>query len=175
MSVSRFIRRFLVPRWGTALYYFLKFRCRVSLRAEVDLSPLLTIGRRSEIGSFTKVKATYGPLRIGRDCSIGSGCFISSGTGGLEIGDDCLISPRVTILANNYNYRRMDVPIWRQGCSSKGVRIGDNVWIGSGACILDGSRIGAGVIVTPNSVVSGNVPDAAIVQGNPAKVIFTRR
>ncbi|MCU0235751.1 MAG: acyltransferase [Acidobacteria bacterium] len=175
MSLSHFIRRFLVPRWGISLYYFLKFRCKVSGRAEVDLSPLLTIGRGSEIGSFTKIKATYGPLRIGRDCSIGSGCFISSGAGGLEIGDDCLISPRVTILANNYNYRRMDVPIWRQGCSSKGVRIGGNVWIGSGACVLDGSRIGSGVIVTPNSVVSGNIPDAAIVQGNPAKIIFTRR
>jgi acetyltransferase-like isoleucine patch superfamily enzyme len=175
VSVIRFIRRFLVPRCGISLYYFIKFRCRVSTRAEVDLSPLLRVGRRSEIGSFTKIKASYGPLRIGRNCSIGSGCFISSGTGGLEIGDDCLISPRVTILANNYNYRRMDIPIARQGCSSKGVLIGDNVWIGSGACILDGSRIGPGVIVTPNSVVSGKIPANAIVQGNPAKVIFTRR
>jgi acetyltransferase-like isoleucine patch superfamily enzyme len=175
VNASRLIRRFLVPRWGISLYYFIKYGSRVSTRAEVDLSPMLQLGRRSEIGSFTKIKATYGPLRIGRDCSIGAGCFISSGTGGLEIGADCLISPRVTILANNYNYRGLDVPIRLQGCSSKGVHIGDNVWIGSGACILDGSRVGAGVIVTPNSVVSGDIPANAIVQGNPAKVIFTRR
>jgi acetyltransferase-like isoleucine patch superfamily enzyme len=175
VTPSHFIRRFLVPRWGISLFYLIKYRCRVSMRAEVDLSPMLQVGRGSEIGSFSKIKATYGPLRIGRDCSIGAGCFISSGTGGLEIGDDCLISPRVTILANNYNYRGMDVPIRLQGCSSRGVRIGDNVWIGSGACILDGSRLGAGVIVTPNSVVSGTIPANAIVQGNPAKVIFTRR
>ena len=120
MSASRFIRRFLVPRWGISLYYFIKYGCRVSTRAEVDLSPLLQLGRRSEIGSFTKIKATYGPLRIGRNCSIGSGCFISSGTGGLEIGDDCLISPRVTILANNYNYRSMDVPIAAAGMLIQG-------------------------------------------------------
>jgi acetyltransferase-like isoleucine patch superfamily enzyme len=175
MKIKRFVQRFLVPRCGVSLYYYLKYGCKVSTRAEVDLSPWFAIGRHSEIGSFSKIKATYGPLRIGRNCFIGAGCFISSGEGGLEIGDDCLISPRVTILANNYNYRRMDMPIWRQGCSSKGVRIGANVWIGSGACILDGSRIGSGVIVTPNSVVSGHVPDNAIVQGNPAKVVFTRR
>jgi len=175
MNIRNFRRRFLVPRWFITLYYFLKFRCRVSSRAEVELSPLLEIGRGSEISSFTKLKASYGPLRIGRDCSVGSGCFIASHRGGLVIGDDCLISPNVTILSSNYNYRQLDVAIWRQGCSSKGVRIGSNVWIGSGACILDGSVIGSGVIVTPNSVVSGRVPDHAIVQGNPAKIIFTRR
>jgi acetyltransferase-like isoleucine patch superfamily enzyme len=91
------------------------------------------------------------------------------------IGDDCLISPNVTIIANNYNYQRLDVPIRQQGSTSKGVRIGANVWIGSGACILDGAQIGSGVIVAANSVVAGKIPDNAIVQGNPAKIIFTRR
>ena len=42
-------------------------------------------------------------------------------------------------------------------------------------CILDGSEIGDGVIIAPNSVVSARIPDNAIVQGNPAKIIFTRR
>jgi len=175
MTIGSFARRFLLPRWCVSLFYFLKYRCRISTRAEVEMSPLLRIGRHSEISSFTKIKASYGPLKIGRNCFIGAGCFIASHRGGLEIGDDCLISPNVTILSSNYVYRQLDVPIWRQGCSSKGVRIGNNVWIGSGACILDGSLIGAGVIVTPNSVVSGRIPDHVIVQGNPAKIIFTRR
>ncbi len=95
--------------------------------------------------------------------------------GGLTIGDDCLISPNVTIIANNYNYQRLDVPIRQQGSQSRGVRIGNDVWIGSGVCILDGAQVGSGVIVAPNSVVSGKIPDNVIVQGNPAKVIFTRR
>jgi len=175
MTIGSFARRFLLPRWCVSLFYFLKYRCRISTRAEVEMSSLLRIGRHSEISSFTKIKASYGPLKIGRNCFIGAGCFIASHRGGLEIGDDCLISPNVTILSSNYNYRQLDVAIWRQGCSSRGVRIGSNVWIGSGACILDGSVIGSGVIVTPNSVVSGRVPDHAIVQGNPAKIIFTRR
>lgn len=175
MNAASFAQRFLVPRWFVSLYYFLKYRCRISVRAEVEWSPHLRFGRGSVVGSFTKVKASYGPLRVGRHCFFGTGCFIASHQGGLEIGDDCLIGPNVTILASNYNYKRLDVPMREQGSTSKGVRIGNDVWIGAGSCILDGSRIGSGVIITPNSVVSGIVSDKAIVQGNPAKVLFTRR
>ncbi|MBN2345125.1 MAG: acyltransferase [Candidatus Aminicenantes bacterium] len=175
MNVRSFAQRFLVPRWVVSLFLLLKFRCRVSTRAEVELSPRLWIGRGSEIGSFTKIKASFGPLRIGRNCFIGPGCFIAAHEGGVTIGDDCLISPNVSILSSNYNYQRLDLPIGRQGYTSLGVTIGDNVWIGSGACVLDGAVIGSGVIVTPNSVVAGKVPENVIVQGNPAKVIFTRR
>jgi acetyltransferase-like isoleucine patch superfamily enzyme len=53
--------------------------------------------------------------------------------------------------------------------------VGNNVWIGAGAVILPGAEIADGVIVSPNSVVSGMVAANAIVQGNPAKTIFTRR
>jgi len=175
VSLSRLARRFLVPRCLVSLYYLLRFRCKVSPRAEVELSPLLAIGRGSEIGSFTKIKASYGPLRIGARCFIGTGCFIASHQGGVVIGDDCLISPQAAIIGSNYDYRRLDVPIRCQGSTSRGVRIGDDVWIGAGARILDGAAIGRGVIVTPNSVVAGSVPDFAIVQGDPARVVFTRR
>jgi acetyltransferase-like isoleucine patch superfamily enzyme len=81
----------------------------------------------------------------------------------------------VNIIGNNYKYGSLDVPFRLQGTVSKGTRIGNNVWIGAGASILDGVVIGNGVIITPNSMVSSRVPDNAIVQGNPAKVIFTRR
>ena len=67
------------------------------------------------------------------------------------------------------------VPVYDQGTTSQGVRIGDRTWIGAGCTILDGSTLGADVIVTPGSVVSGDVPDRSIVQGNPAQTIFTRR
>lgn len=48
--------------------------------------------------------------------------------------------------------------------------IGNDVWIGDGAVILPGARIGSGVIIGAGSVVHGEVPDYAIVSGNPAKV-----
>ncbi|SFR65584.1 CatB-related O-acetyltransferase [Litoreibacter janthinus] len=52
--------------------------------------------------------------------------------------------------------------------------IGHDVWIGQGARILPGAKIGCGVIVGAGSVVSGDIPDYAIVAGNPARVVRMR-
>jgi len=174
MRPGKIVRRFLPAQLVTLVYWW-KFGCLVSPRAEVEFSPRITIGRRTQISSYTKIKAFDGPVTIGRDVSIGAGCFIGSGTAGTTIGDDCLISPNVMILANNYRYDRLDVPIRSQGSTSRGIRVGDNVWIGAGVVVLDGSDIGAGVIVAPNAVVSGRIPPNVIVRGDPAKVIFERR
>ena len=174
MKLGMLLGRFL-PAPLVSLVYWLKFGCFVSPRAEVELSRWVTIGRRAQISSFTKIKASNGPLTIGRDVSIGTGCFLQSGTVGLSLGDDCLIGPHVTIVASNYRYDRLDVPIHRQGYTSRGVRIGSNVWLGVGVVVLDGSEIGDGAIVAPNSVVSGRLPPNTIARGDPAKVIFERR
>ncbi len=175
MKLKKIVQRFLVPSFVVTGIYASKFRCMVSPRAEVELSPLLKIGKGTQISSFTKIKASDGPLEIGAGVSIGTNCFISADQGGVRIGDYCLISPNVTIIGNNYKYDRLDVPICQQEKTSKGITIGDNVWIGAGVAILDGARIGAGAIIAPNSVVSGKIAENAIVQGNPAKTVFVRR
>jgi len=174
MNPARVIRRFL-PGFAVTILYWLRFRCLVSPRAEVDFHPNLEIGRGTRIGSFTKIKASNGRLTIGSNVSIGNSSFIGSGTGGTRIGDHCLISNNVTILSSNYRYDRLDQPIMMQGVTSKGVEIGADVWLGSGVIVLDGSVIGESTIVTPGSVVSSRLPAGVIVQGNPAKVIFERR
>jgi len=175
VKLTKALKRFFVPSFVVTAIYLLKYRCKVSPKAEVDLSKFLVIGRGTQISSFCKIKATDGPMTIGENVSVATGCFLSSSTGGVEIGDYCMISPNVTIIGNNYRYDKLDVPMCLQEQTSKGVFIGRDVWIGAGASILDGARIGNGVIITPNSVVSANIPDNAIVQGNPGKVIFERR
>jgi acetyltransferase-like isoleucine patch superfamily enzyme len=164
----------LVPGFLVTLIYYLKFRCFVSIRAEVEINDQIRIGRGSRISSFCRIKAS-GPLRIGRDVSITNGTCIAASGNGIEIGDDCLISPNVTILSANYRHSELDRPIRQQGTTSKGVKIGNNVWLGAGVVVLDGADIGDGVIVAPNSVVSSTLPPNTIAQGHPARVIFTRR
>ncbi|QUY42270.1 DapH/DapD/GlmU-related protein [Acaryochloris marina] len=175
MDAGKIVRRFLVPSPAITLYYLIKFGAKISPKAEVELSSFFTIGRQSVISSFTKIKASEGPLKIGSHVSISTGCFISSHTGGLEIGDYCLVGPNVTIVGNNYNYSKIDVPLEQQGIISKGIRIGSNVWLGAGVCVLDGVTVGDNCIITPNSVISSNIPSGAIASGQPAKVIFKRR
>ena len=175
MTFSVFVRRFLFPAPFISIWYLLKFRCHISFRSEVEFSPNLRIGRKARISSFTKVKAGKGLLIIGEHVSIAAGCTIAEGGGGITIGRDSLIGPNVTFIGVNYAYDRLDTPFRAQFAQSKGIVVGPNVWIGAGACILDGARIGTGAIVTPNSVISGRIADNAIAQGNPAKVIFVRR
>jgi len=176
MRTGLILRRFLVPRHWVTLRAYFRFHCFVSPRAEVELSPFLTFGAGSSVGSFTKIKASDGPLTIGRNVDIATGCFLSSHTAGVVIGDDCLIGPNVTIVGNNYRYDDLETSIrLQEKISQKGIRIGDNVWIGAGCTLLEGTDIGRGAILTPNTVVSGPIPENAIVQGNPGKVIFTRR
>lgn len=175
MKAETFVRRFLAFGPVVSLYYYAKYGALVSPKAEVELSPNLRMGAGTRIGSFTKVKASAGPLRIGRNVQIATSCFLSSAEGGLEIGDECLIGPNCALVANNYRYGDISRPFRLQGQESKGVRIGANVLFGAGAVVTDGATIGSGVIVTPNTVVSGRIPDNAIVQGNPSKIVFTRR
>lgn len=175
MDLGKVIRRFLVPAPAVTFYYLLKSGAKVSPKAEVELSQYLEIGDKSVVSSFTKIKASDGPLKIGSQVSISTGCFISSHYGGVEIGDHCLIGPNVSIVGNNYHYDQIEIPLEEQGVVSKGIEIGRNVWLGAGVCVLDGATIGDNTIITPNSVVSSNIPAGTIASGIPAKVIFKSR
>lgn len=175
MDVGKLIQRFLVPSFVVTLIYLLRYRCKVSPRAEVDLTPRLRIGEGSRVSSFVKIKAADGDLTIGRHVDIGTGCFISADEGGVTIGDHSMISPNVCIVGNDYRYDRLDVPISRQGKTSRGIRIGRDVWIGAGCIVVDGADIADHCIVTPNSVVSGKLAAGTVAQGLPARSLFVRR
>lgn len=176
MKIGTVLRRFLTPGFFVTVRGYLKYGALISPKAEVEITRNLRIGRKAVIASFTKLKATDGPLTIGRNVEISNGCIITSHTAGVEIGDDCLIGPNVSIIGNNYRYDDLATPIrLQEKVSAKGIRLAPNVWIGSGCCLLDGAHVGSGAIVAPNSVVSAPIPPNAIAQGNPAKVIFTRR
>ena len=170
----RVVRRMLMPQFVSRLYYLWKHRAFVSGRAEVELSDSTEWQPGCVIGAFTKVKIS-GRFVMGRRVQIGTGCFIAAGSGGLVMGDDVLVSPNCTILTGSYRFDRLDVPLPQQGSVSKGVRIGQRVWIGANSVVLDGADIGDNVIVSAGSVVSGTIKANSIVLGNPAKVIFTRR
>lgn len=171
---GRLLRRFAIPGFATRLVYFWRFRALISPRAEVELAPGAVWGRGCVVSSFTKIKIN-GPFRMGTRVHIATGCFIEVSDGGLIIGDDVLIGPNCSILTSKYVYDRADVPLHLQGNTSSGVVIGRNVWIGANAVVLDGAELGDNSIVAAGAIVSGRIPPNSIVQGDPARVIFTRR
>lgn len=175
MKLGTILRRFLVPGWFVSLACAWRFRAQVSPKAEVELSSGLHLGHGVVVGSFTKIKAAGGTLNIGPHTRIATGCFLDAQAGGLDIGSGCLLGPHTVLVTSAYHFGQLGVPLEQQGSSSKGSRVGNNVFIGSNCVVLDGSEIGDDAIITPCSVVSGKIPPRVVAGGNPAKVIFERR
>jgi acetyltransferase-like isoleucine patch superfamily enzyme len=71
---------------------------------------------------------------------------------------------------------QVDIPMMEQGVYSEDpVVIGDDVWLGAGAMVLDGVKIGKGCIVGAGAVVTKNLPDYAVAVGVPAKILKNRK
>jgi acetyltransferase-like isoleucine patch superfamily enzyme len=109
-------------------------------------------------------------IKIGRDSLVGEYTVIR-GQGGVEIGDRVYTSPFTQIIAVNHVFDDPEQPFVDQGITAEGIRIEDDVWLGSGAIITDGVRVGRGAVVAAGSVVTQDVPAHSVVAGVPAKPI----
>lgn len=153
----------------------IKYRCLVSLKSEIQLTKNLIIGKKTKISSFVKIKVARGFLKIGKNCTINSFCFIDADKGNVEIGNNVLIGPHVGIHGSNYSYASRGELIVNQGIVSKGIKIEDDVWIGSHSTLLDGVTIGKGAVIGAGAVVTKDIPPYSIAVGVPAKVIKKRK
>lgn len=113
-------------------------------------------------------------IKIGNNVGLGSHGHYGSGIGGLEIGNDTIIGNYVSFHPENHNYSDSSVLIRLQGVSGKGIKVGNNCWVGAKATFLDGSEIGNGCIVAAGAVVIGKFPDNVIIGGIPAKILKNR-
>lgn len=96
--------------------------------------------------------------------------------GEIEIGDNVMMGPECIIYTSNHSFSRTDIPMNQQGFSiARKVTIGNDVWIGGRVIILPGVEIGDGAIIGAGTVITKNVPPFAIVGGNPAKLIGSRK
>lgn len=110
-------------------------------------------------------------IKIGDNSGLGLNCRVS---GPLEIGNDVMMGPNVMIFTQNHETENLAKPMQLQTAPKKGVKIGNDVWIGAGVIILPGVTVGNGCILAAGAVVTKDVPDYAVVGGNPAKVIKYR-
>jgi acetyltransferase-like isoleucine patch superfamily enzyme len=156
------------------LYYSIKFSCLVSLRADLQATRRIRLGRGTDIRPYVRLITTTGRISLGKKCGINSFTVIASGTSPITIGDYVNIGPSVTIIASNYGFDDPDTPMMYQKRVEKGIVIEDDVWIGASAVILDGVRIGRGSIIGAGAIVTKDVPTMSVAVGNPAHVIKKR-
>ena len=111
-------------------------------------------------------------LKLGKNCKIGDNVhFVASEN--VTVGDNCLMASNIFISDTNHgsNEDPSKTSPDERPLTSCPVAIGNNVWIGEGACVLPGAKIGDGCIIGAHSIVKGEIPSYTIVAGAPAKVV----
>ena len=86
----------------------------------------------------------------------------------VRIGDFTLFGPAVQILTPMHPF---NASLRRKQEYGKPVEIGSDVWVGGGALILPGVRVGSRTIIGAGSVVTRDIPDGVLAAGNPCRVI----
>ena len=111
-------------------------------------------------------------IRVGNDVSIQNGAYLDA-RGNITIGNDVSISHGVSLVAFDHGYTDYSLPIRKNKYVNVPISIENDVWIGAGARILAGSRLGSRVIVAANSVVTKNTTrtDHVLLGGIPANIL----
>lgn len=136
----------------------------------------LIFGDNVKVGSYSLVICTSHLSKYGVGLTIGNnsafGRFTEFGAaGGIEIGNDVIAGSYISFHSENHNFSDSSLLIREQGVTSKGIKIGNNVWIGAKATFLDGSIIGNNCVVAAGAVVNGVFPNNVVIGGIPAKIL----
>ncbi|HWS47480.1 MAG TPA: acyltransferase [Acidimicrobiia bacterium] len=140
----------------------------------------IAIGTGTTIGPLASLSAgmpSQADVRGAPVITIGDRCMLGKGIGivgheRIDIGDDIWTGHYVYISDQNHGYEDLESPIGTQMWRNEPVSIGRGSWLGHGAVVLPGSRIGCHVVVAAGAVVAGiEVPDNCVVAGVPARVV----
>lgn len=156
-----------------------KTKIRDGVKIDCLSSDGVTIGSDCVIGANSKIECTGSLSHIGKGITIGdrttfgSDCYFGA-AGGIQIGNDVVAGQYIRFHSENHNFNDTTKLIRNQGVTHKGIKIGNNCWIGAGAVFLDGAELGDGCVVGANAVVTKNFPPDSVLVGIPARIIKKR-
>lgn len=143
-------------------------RCYVSPLAGLD-------PERFSFGTACLISAwaiLAGDIAAGNFCTFNSHAVLR---GQIRLGNAVRIASHASLIGFEHVADDIERPIFTQGVRRQGIEVGNDVWIGAGAKILDGVQVGSHAIVGAGAVVTADVPAYAVVVGNPARVSRDRR
>jgi acetyltransferase-like isoleucine patch superfamily enzyme len=170
----------LLLRW---LVYKLRFGRRLQtdglcficpgVKLEIGKDAVLKLGRWCWIGNDTKIRVHEGVVEVGAKTVMGQECTISAFQH-VSIGRECIIADRVMLIDFDHGIVEVERPIRVQGIYKRDVRVGHNVWMGYGACVLRGCTVGDNSVIGTYAVVTEDLPANVVAAGVPAKVLRKR-
>lgn len=134
---------------------------------------VLGFGDRVVLSRGAVLHAQGGSVHLGADVFVGPYAMIY-GHGGVRIGNDVLIAGHVCIVAVNHSIPDRHLRMRWLPDQVAPIVIGNDVWLGAGATVLAGVKVGDGAVIGAGAVVTRDVPPFAIAVGNPARVIRFR-
>ncbi len=127
----------------------------------------LRLGDNSYIAAHAYVT---GDLATGSDCSLNP---FTTVRGSVTLGDGVRIGAHTSLLGFNHTMAP-DRPVFQQPLTSRGITVGDDVWIGSHVVVVDGVTIGDHCVIGAGAVVTKDLPAWTVAAGNPARPLRNR-
>jgi acetyltransferase-like isoleucine patch superfamily enzyme len=136
----------------------------------------IRLGDCVKIGAFSTLTTTSHLSKYGVGLTMGNYSAIGDYThfgasGGIDIGNDVIMGSYISFHSENHNFNDNTKLIREQGVTSKGIRLGNNIWVGAKVTFLDGSVIGNNSVIAAGAVVNGIFPDNVLIGGVPAKIL----
>jgi len=141
--------------------------------AKGDSNRGIRIGDGVFVGRNTILSCKNGDIELADGANLGFNCEVFSASR-VTIGKSVLMAAYSYVIGGDHDFSDPSKPVLEQTRTSAGVAIGDGVWMGAGAKILDGVSIGDGAVIGAGAVVLESVPASAIAVGIPARVVGSR-
>lgn len=144
-------------------------------------APWIDLGENCVVAPHVTLTAGLAPghdlgpdvvLRIGSGTVLGRGSHVVA-QAPVTIGADVYVGPYCYVTSTNHSYDDPTRPVGHQWPRTDPVEIGAGSWLGTGAIVLPGARLGRNVVVAAGAVVRGDVPDHTVVAGAPARAVRT--
>lgn len=145
--------------------------CLLDAKGESNLG--IRIGNGVFIGRNSILSCKNGDIDIGDRANIGFNCELFSASR-VSIGPSVLMAAYTYVIGGDHDFSDPSIPVLAQTRTSSGINIGEGVWTGAGAMILDGVTIGAHAVIGAGAVVRDPVPAGAVAVGIPARIVSTR-
>lgn len=169
-----------VRPWQAEIQNALRELETVEIGDDVFIAPQARLfaepGRLIRIGDGVRIAADcvmHGPIELGTQVSVNHHVTMDGGRSGIRIGAHTRIAAYATLFAFNHGLAE-DRLIREQPVTSRGIAIGEDVWIGAQAGVVDGVTVGTGAVIGMNAQVTKDIEAGIMVAGNPARPIGAR-